>query len=176
MARRRTTPTPATSPGQFTRYGARVFDDTRHDPYEPRGKYAEGTHCGTCGATYRDGRWRWGSGAGAGAGAGATEICPACRRTRDRLPAGHVIVEGPYVAAHRAELVHLVRHQSEQENAEHPMHRIMALDESPERIEVTTTDIHLPRRIGEALRRAHDGNLEITFDTDAYGVRVHWRR
>ena len=172
MARRRSTPPPATAPGQFTRYGARVFDDPRHDPYEPRGKHVDGTRCASCGAGYRDGRWQWGE----SAGGGAAETCPACRRIRDRLPAGHVTLEGPYVAAHRTELVRLVSHQAEQENAEHPMHRIMKLDESPERIEVATTDIHLPRRIGEALRRAYDGELSIAFGADAYEVRVHWRR
>ena len=172
MARRHRAPSPATPPGQFTRYGARVFDDARHDPYEPRGKYAEGTHCAGCGAAYHEGRWRWGGGAGGGAAA----TCPACRRIHDRLPAGYLTLEGPYVAEHRAELVRLVRHQGEEEGAEHPMHRIMALDESPGRIDVTTTDVHLPRRIGEALRRAHDGELSIAFGADAYEVRVQWRR
>lgn len=166
-----------TAPGRFTRYGARVFDDPRHDPYEPRGKYAEGTHCASCGVRYRDGRWQWGGAGSAGTGSGgAAETCPACRRVRDHLPAGYLTIEGPYVATHRAELAQLVHHQAEQENTEHPMHRIMRLDESPERIEVTTTDVHLPRRIGEALRRAYDGDLAIAFGADAYEVRVNWRR
>lgn len=172
MARRSTTPTPATPPGRFTRYGARVFDDARHDPYQARGKYVEGTRCATCGVAYRNGRWEWGS----PESRRAVEACPACRRILDRLPAGRVILEGPYVAAHRAELVRLVRNQSEQEGAEHPMHRVMALDAAGERIEVATTDIHLPRRIGEAVRRAHDGKLAITFGADAYEIRVRWRR
>jgi hypothetical protein len=33
-----------------------------------------------------------------------------------------------------------------------------------------------PRRIGEALERAHDGDLTLDFGADAYEVRAHWQR
>lgn len=172
MARRHTTPSTGTPPGRFARHGSRVLDDPRHDPYEARGKYGEGTGCTVCGAAYRNGRWQWARTEGASRHA----TCPACRRTQDRMPAGRVVLDGPYVAAHRAELVRLVRNQAEQEQVEHPMHRVMTLDEQADRVEVGTTDIHLPRRIGESLRRAHDGELAIAFGKDAYEIRVHWRR
>jgi hypothetical protein len=56
------------------------------------------------------------------------------------------------------------------------MHRIMSLEPRANGIEITTTDIHLPRRIGEALRRAHDGELMFAFSDDAYEIRVQWQR
>ena len=100
---------------------------------------------------------------------------PACPRIRDKLPAGEVTLEGPFVHAHRAELVHLVRDQAEHERDERPLHRIMQLDEGADRVRVSTTDIHLPQRIGEALKRAYDGELELHYGDDEYTVRVHWR-
>ncbi len=41
---------------------------------------------------------------------------------------------------------------------------------------VSTTDIHLPRRIGEALKRAYDGMLELDYDEDGYFLRASWTR
>jgi hypothetical protein len=158
--------------GAFPRYGARALDDPRHDPYAARQKLADHTLCPNCGAVHLGGRWQW-TLATAGS---PRQICPACRRIRDGMPAGRLVLQGPYVAAHAAELVRLARRQGELERAEHAMHRIIDIDQQGERIEITTTDIHLPRRIGEALERAHDGDLTLDFGADAYEVRAHWQR
>lgn len=45
----------------------------------------------------------------------------------------------------------------------------------PCRIDIATTNVHLPRRIGEALKRAHDGELDVTFGHDEYSAPVHWK-
>jgi hypothetical protein len=172
MTRRTATPTPQTPPGHLPRYRDRIFDDKRHDPYQPQGKYAEPTRCTACGAVFERGRWHWGS---APAGAHAA-LCPACRRVQDKLPAGVLTLEGPYVDAHRAELVRIARNEAEHEAAEHPMHRIMGIEERDGNVEISTTDVHLPQRIGEALERAHDGELRIRYADDEYAVRAHWRR
>jgi hypothetical protein len=60
------------------------------------------------------------------------------------------------------------------EKSEHPVNRIIGIKDDPQGIGITTTDIHLPRRIGETVRRAFDGILEIAFDDDGYFVRVNW--
>ncbi|HTQ00201.1 MAG TPA: BCAM0308 family protein [Casimicrobiaceae bacterium] len=169
---RKSTPSPATPPGRLERHGARILDDARHDPYQAQGKLAEPTRCGTCGAVYHRGRWQW---IEATQGTRSSD-CPACRRVHDGLPAGWLTIEGSYVGPRRADLVALARHQAEQERSEHPLHRIMNVAEDADRIEITTTDIHLPRRIGEALKRAHDGELRIDYGKDSYEVRVHWQR
>ena len=41
---------------------------------------------------------------------------------------------------------------------------------------VTTTDVHLARRIGEALHHAYQGKLDIKYSQDEYVVRVTWER
>ena len=165
-------PTPDTKPGTFARHGARVLDDPRHDPYQAREKLADNTHCPTCGAVFLDGRWQW----AVAAAQSPNTACPACRRVRDGMPAGWLVLQGPYVAKHATELVQLVRHQAELERAEHALNRIIDIAQDGERIEITTTDIHLPRRIGEALRRAHHGELTMQYGDDAYEMRARWER
>jgi hypothetical protein len=41
---------------------------------------------------------------------------------------------------------------------------------------IKTTDVHLPRRIGDAMHRAFHGNLELKYDEGNYFVRVNWER
>ena len=41
---------------------------------------------------------------------------------------------------------------------------------------INTTDIHLPRRIGDAVKRAFHGDIEDHFEKDGYFVRVTWSR
>ena len=55
------------------------------------------------------------------------------------------------------------------------MHRIMQIDEGSNRIVVTTTDIHSPQRIAEALKHAYHGDFEIGYGHDEYTVRVNWQ-
>lgn len=50
---------------------------------------------------------------------------------------------------------------------EHPLHRITGVEEQDDAILVRTTDIHLPRRIGEALRHACRGELECHYEEEA---------
>lgn len=172
MAGRPLTPSPLTPPGHLKRYGSRILDDRRHDPYEPAGKYHEPTRCGQCGAVYRAGRWHWGD----APEAARADTCPACRRTHDKLPAGWLVIDGPFVAAHRDELLGIIHNEAEHERSEHPLNRIMHIDERDGRIEVSTTDIHLPQRVGQKLKSAYDGELVVQYGKDEYSVRLHWHR
>lgn len=168
------TPSPAghVPSGGVRHYGEHNFNAERKDPYEVAGKYGEPTECRDCGAVIDRGRWEWGT----ASPGGEKIVCPACRRIRDKLPAGTLVVEGPFAVEHREDLLRLIRKEAERESKEHPMNRLMQVEETPERVEVATTDIHLPRRIGEALQRAYDGELDIKHGQDEYTVRVHWRR
>jgi hypothetical protein len=80
------------------------------------------------------------------------------------------------VALHRKDLLDLIRHEAEQESREHPLNRLMEVRELADAVHITTTDIHLPKRIGAALKRAYDGDLDVRFGDDEYAVRVVWRR
>jgi len=170
MSRATTTPPSLAPRGSDRRYRDRVYDDLRHDPYQAKGKYKEPAACGGCGAVFHHGRWAWRP---AIAGTASTE-CPACHRRRDGQPAGFITLAGVRTAEEREELVRLVRNVEKHENAEHPLHRIIAIEQDADAIRVTTTDTHLPQRIGESVRRARKGTLGIVYGQDEYVVRVQW--
>ncbi len=172
MMRHTTTPSPLAPHGGTPRYRDRIYDDPRHDPYQAKGKYPEPTVCTGCGAIFQHGHWARGT---APEGAHPAE-CPACHRIRDKQPAGYLTLTGALVEGDRDELVRIARNVEKRETAEHPLHRIMAIEKDADRVLVTTTDVHLPQRIGEAVRHAHKGTLEITYGHDDYAVRVNWRK
>jgi len=70
----------------------------------------------------------------------------------------------------------LARHEEAAEKAEHPLNRIANIERTDAGVVIATTDIHLPRRIGEAIERAYRGTLEMHFDDAAYFMRADWRR
>lgn len=173
MTRRSRIPPPQTPPGAVPRgYRDHIVDSLRVDPYEARRKYPEPTACPGCGLVFHEGRWQRGS-----APDGTQPIrCPACQRIADRFPAGFVTLSGPFLREHREELLALVRNEARHESDEHPLHRLMDIEERDDEVLITTTDLHLPRRIGEALERAYDGALEVSHTPNEYLVRVHWSR
>jgi hypothetical protein len=145
-----------------------------HDPYKTRLKLHDPTVCPDCGAVYQGDRWEWP--AYPPPTDSHKERCQACHRTHDKYPAGWVTLTGPFIKAHRDEIVHLLRHQEELEKGEHPLHRIMDIRDEEDGLVVTTTDIHLPRRLGEALRHAYHGALDYHYEEETYRLRVTWTR
>jgi NMD protein affecting ribosome stability and mRNA decay len=150
------------------RTAGRAQRDHIIDPYQAQQKLQEPSECRQCGAVYHHGRWQWGT-----RPEGAHEVlCPACRRINERLPAGIVTVRGDLGVRHRDEIIALARHAEAAEKPEHPMNRIIAAEQTEEGLVITTTDIHLPRRIGEAVKDARHAKLDIHFDEERYFVRV----
>lgn len=146
--------------------------EREHDSYKLQHKPAEPTACPDCGAVYHGGRWRWGE-----RPSGSHElICPACHRIRDHFPAGFVHIGGRFFADHREELTKLILHHEAKARAEHPLERIMAIEDAEDGMLVTTTDIHLARDLGEALNHAYQGELEFHYNEAEKLLRVHWRR
>jgi len=137
-------------------------------------KLADVTGCPKCGACYRKGRWTWRT-----APTGSHEqLCPACERIADRYPAGVLHVEGAFAAAHRDDLIGLVRNIEERERSDHPLKRVMSLRTRKNGFVVETTDGKLAQTLGRALHKAHDGKLEhppTTADKENL-VRVRWVR
>ncbi len=167
---------PSDAPGSVLRSGrrraGRAQMDVPHDPYKLTKKPHEPAVCPQCGAVYHEGRWHWSRHP-----ADAEEqLCQACHRINDHYPAGIVTLTGSLVPQHKEEMLRLVRHQEEVEKKEHPLNRIIDIEEAPDRLVINTTDIHLPRRIAEALKRAFHGKVEFNYDEDGYFVRVHWHR
>jgi hypothetical protein len=172
MTTRARIPTPLSPPGGVERYRDHILDELRHDPYQATKKHARLTACPTCGLVFADGRWHRATPA-----PDAPRVeCPACRRVADRMPAGYLTLAGPFLELHRAELLGLVHNVAAAEGEDHPLHRLIGIEEAADEIAITTTDLHLPRRIGEALKHAHGGRLQLRYAPDEYLLRVRWYR
>lgn len=149
----------------------RLLEERVHDTYKASGKLPEPTVCPQCGSVFRSGRWQWG---------GAPEhahsaICPACHRIQDQFPAGYVTLEGAFFLSHKEEIMHLVRNHEQREREEHPLQRIMNIEEHDDSTVITTTDPHLARGVGEALHHAYQGELEFHYNPQENLLRVHWK-
>lgn len=142
----------------------------KHDAYRATAKLAQGTCCPDCGVVFADGRWQWLK----ARQDAPRERCPACMRIHDQFPAGYINLTGAYIYEHRTELLAIVRNLELKERSEHPMQRIMKIEEDHDKMQITTTDVHLARAIGDALRRAHGGSLDVKYSADDNVVRVVW--
>jgi NMD protein affecting ribosome stability and mRNA decay len=148
-----------------------IFQEYRHDAYKLKGKLPEPTVCPQCGAVFHSGRWQWTK-----APAGAhLEACPACHRMHDQYPAGFLTLKGEFFKTHRDEILRLVHNHEKHERQEHPLKRIMAVEEEKDGSTlVTTTDIHLARGMGEALHHAYQGSLKFHYNPEQNLLRVSW--
>ena len=141
---------------------------------ERAGKLPDLADCPDCGACFREGRWTWRK---APVGS-AQHVCPACLRIATQDPAGEVHVEGGFVAEHRSEIEGLLRNIEERERNEHPLKRIMAIEDEPSGFVVTVTDAKLAQTFGRALEKAYAGRLEHspTSREQPQYARVRWAR
>lgn len=147
-----------------------IFQERVHDAYKSKVKPPEPAVCPQCGAVFHDGRWQWRP-----APANAhKETCPACHRIHDHYPAGFLSLKGDFFQSHRDEIMRLVHNHEKHERAEHPLQRIMAVEDKNDATLVTTTDIHLARGLGEALHHAYQGVLEFHYNSEQSLLRVSW--
>lgn len=150
----------------------RLIEEARNDPYRAIRKPPEPTVCPQCSAVFHEGRWQW----IAKPANAHEELCPACRRIAEELPAGFVSIGGPFFQQNRDELLNLIRNEEARAKAEHPLKRIMKIEDEADGLLVTTTEIHLARGIGEALHHAYQGELEFHYNENENLLRVVWER
>ena len=148
----------------------RLLQEEVHDNYRAKGKLPEPTVCPQCQAVFQEGHWRWGE----IPKNAHSETCPACHRINDKFPAGFVTLSGPFFQAHRTEIMALVRHQEQRSRLTHPLQRIMGIEDEKDAVLVTTTDIHLARACGEAVRQAYQGKLDFHYNPEECLLRVRW--
>ncbi|MCE7915172.1 MAG: ATPase [Nitrosomonas sp. PRO4] len=165
--------TKSTPPGfqQISRHDG-IFQEKIHDAYQIKQKLSEPTVCPQCNAVFHKGHWQW-----------LTvppdahrHNCPACQRKLDHFPAGYLTLEGDFLGVHRDEILSLINNFENKEKSEHPLKRIMAIEEKDQALLITTTDIHLARGIGEAIHHAYQGDLEFHYNPSENLLRVNWSR
>lgn len=157
--------------GKFGRRD-RLVKEKRHDTYREQKKRTEPSICPECSAVYSGGRWIW---MDAPPEAGQL-LCPACQRIADNYPAGYVELRGDFLEQRCEEILNLVNNEEKLEKGEHPLERIMAITPQEDHILITTTGVHIARRIGESISRAYQGDLQFTYGDNEKFIRVQWRR
>lgn len=150
----------------------RFVEESRHDSYKVPSKLAEPTVCPKCSAVFHKGRWSW-----VAPPVGAEEtVCPACHRLQDKRPKGVLMLKGTFASQQSEQVMGVIKNIETKENKEHPLARIMSIERTPDGLVVSTTDAHLPRQIGEALKHAYHGELEIHYGEGEDPIRVNWTK
>jgi len=150
----------------------RLLKQKRNDVYRTASKVSDSTVCARCGVVFINGRWVW------------IEkplqiqesLCPACRRIIDNYPAGFIELQGVFYVEHRAEILNLIYNLESQEKKMHPLERIITINQGDKITVVTTTGIHLARRIGEALYHSYKGDYRFQYAEADKNIRVFWER
>lgn len=155
----------------FKQERTRIYEDKRHDVYKSEKKHRGNTVCPKCLAFYQDGRWTWDT-----APSNSAEIvCPACQRIEDGYPGGILMLSGPFYLVHKKEILQLVQNIHKTEKYLHPLERIMKIRHNKNGSEITTTGMHLARRIGDGINKAYQGELEYSYEGENY-IRANWNR
>lgn len=150
----------------------RLIKQKRRDAYQERDKLPEPTVCTKCRASFVDGRWTWKP----PPQNPHQTVCPACRRIADNYPAGFININGKFYTLHRDNIMNMIKNLENQEKKERPLERIIKIAVEQNQTVVTTTGIHIARRIGEALSKAFKGNLSFHYADEDKSIRVNWER
>ena len=150
----------------------RLIRDHRKDVYINQITLKDPAVCSKCNAVYTNGRWTWKT----------TEqttsktTCPACRRISDNYPAGYIEIKGNFFQIHLTDILNLINNTEQLEKNERPLERIISITEHENKTVITTTGIHIARRIGEALNRSYQGNFLFQYADGEKSIRVFWER
>ena len=157
--------------GRFSRKD-KLIQQKRHDSYREREKCQEPALCNECGALLVNSRWTWKE----PPEKTFETTCPACRRTADKYPAGFIEIKGDFFEKNRGEIFNLIKNVEKQEKTERPLERIMEITDRNDETLVTTTGVHIARRIGEALSHSYKGDFSFRYADDEKRIRVSWKR
>ncbi|NWF89296.1 MAG: ATPase [Ignavibacteriaceae bacterium] len=150
----------------------RLLKDQRKDAYLDQFSTRESSVCAKCNAVYTNGRWTWKT----SEQTTTRTTCPACRRISDNYPAGYIEIKGNFFVQHSNDILNLVNNVERQEKSDRPLERIIAIQESKSKTVITTTGIHIARRIGEALSRSYQGTFDFQYADGEKSIRVFWER
>ena len=133
-------------------------------------KAAGAVKCTECGVVQHAGKWYWGAPPLAELHAG---ICPACQRVRERYPAGIIRLHRRFLER-REEVLRLIRNVERAEKPEHPLERLMAVEESDGQLVVTTTGIHIASQIAHKLARRFHQKARLRYAKQEGLIHVDW--
>jgi len=150
----------------------RLLNKRFFDSYKMDKKISEPAYCPSCHAVYLNGRWQWKD----KPREAKNIICSACHRKKDNYPAGTLLIKGSFLGDHIEQIINTIHNEEHRESSEHPMNKIINESYEENIITVDTTDIHLPVRIGKALKKSFGGKLKINYAENENRVHVNWNR
>jgi NMD protein affecting ribosome stability and mRNA decay len=103
-------------------------------------------------------------------------LCPACQKKSDHFAGGFVTLEGNFLKEHKDEIMNLIKNKETLAMRHNPLDRIMSMDATRGRLEITTTTEKLAQRIGQILEKTFGGDVEYKWSSDVKLARVHWKR
>ena len=149
--------------------------------HRPARAQSEPAACAACGAVYTKRRWvardavtestvpkHWRP--------ARTTLCPACKTKKQGVPSGYLHASGTFFVAHREEVEHLLRNEAARAAEDNPLARVIEWKSKGKKLTLTTTTEHLAQRLGHALEKAFDGEVEYDFSHENKLARVTWRR
>lgn len=147
------------------------------DPYLA-GKAGPRSVCPECGLLYRDKRWALERREKPRKGEPAVPavLCPACRKTRDGVYAGEVLLSGAFLPAHKKEVEAVILHEEARAMEKNPLERIVVSRWEGEGLLIRTTVKKLAQRLGRALHGSFKGRLMVKPGQGGTPTRVWWSR
>lgn len=150
----------------------KLIKEKRKDTYLGKNRLPAIQKCTECGSVFMNGRWTWKE----IENHSVATMCPACRRINDNYPAGYIEIKGNFYKGHEKEISNLIRNTEKLEKNERPLERIISMIINKDKAHLTTTGIHIARRIGEALARSYQGNFSFKYLDGEKSIRVFWER
>ncbi len=102
--------------------------------------------------------------------------CPACTQIREGIVGGYFVLTGKFLVKHRDEINGLITNEEHEAYRDNPLSRIMERRDDNGELIVETTTEHLAQRLGHAVKKAYDGEIEYDFSHENKVLRVHWER
>jgi len=150
--------------------------------HRPARAMREPAVCKVCGAIYAKRRWT----AANGDSAVVKEqhwrpsqmiVCPACKQTSASEPRGFLFVDGAFFTTHQDDIEHVLRNEAERAAQDNVLARILNWKRGEgHKLSLSTTTEHLAQRLGHALQKAFDGEVEYDFSHENKLARVNWHR
>jgi len=106
----------------------------------------------------------------------ASVICPACQKIKDKYAEGVVTLRGDFLKKHKEEILNLIRNEENRAKVFNPLERVIEIEESDDKIVITTTNEKIAQRIGREVYKAYQGDVKYKWSHDNKMVRVEWSR
>lgn len=149
--------------------------DESPDPYLNEQPAKEPALCPECGNVYHNKQWYLSKQVDLEAEEIDEKVdCPGCKKVKDQYYFGELVLSGKFVVPHSDEITHLVENEVGRAQEKNPLQKVVEATEEEGKVVVRTTNGKLAERLGRALSKAYEGELDI--EKSEQTTRVFWER